>query len=232
MMPSKLFSCFLCSYSIDKFHYVCDACYEILPWNTNVCCTCSLSLLYVQSQDLRQNLVCAKCRLVSPKFKILAPFKYDKIIAHIIRSIKYHGVVEVNSFLAEALINYILVNAYISKVDIMIPVPLFARRQKQRGFNQAIELAKAINKIIGIKIDCVSCTRVKNTPSQTKYNLIERQRNLHKAFIAERDFSGKRVVILDDVVTTGATVSALAEVIYGKGALTVEVWAIARANKV
>ena len=201
---------------------MCDACYEILPWNDYVCGMCSLALSYGHG-------LCAKCRLHRPKFKILAPFAYDKIVAHIIKMIKYYEVVEVQALLAEALINYILVNGYMSKVDIIIPVPLFASRQRKRGFNQSIELAKAINKLLQINIDYFGCARIKNTPSQTRCDSLERRRNLRRAFVANADFSGKRVVVLDDVVTTGATVGELAEVIYSKGALSVEVWAIARA---
>ena len=221
-MSAKLFNCFLCGYSINRFCYVCDACYEILPWNSCACCMCSQALPYGHG-------LCAKCRLHRPKFKILAPFLYNEIMAHIIKMIKYYGVVEVHAFLAETLINYILVNGYMSKADVIIPVPLFVGRQRKRGFNQAIELAKAINNLLQIDVDYFGCVRVKNTPSQTRYDSLERRRNLRQAFVANTDFSGKRVVVLDDVVTTGATVGELSEVIYGKGALSVEVWAIARA---
>lgn len=230
-MPSKLFNCFLCGYSIDKLNYVCNPCYELLPWNSHACYSCSVALPYASSLSCSQKPICAKCRLTTPKYQILAPFKYDEVIVHIIKSIKYHGAAQPYAFLAETLVNYLLVNAYLSKIDVVIPVPLFPAKQSRRGFNQAIELAKAINKTMGINIDYFGCERIKNTPSQTKYNIDERRSNLRNSFVARRNFSGERVVILDDVVTTGATVNALAEVIYGKGALMVEVWAIARANK-
>lgn len=223
-MPAKLFNCFLCGYSINKLQYLCDACYEHLPWNTHACEVCSLTLPYNYS-----SATCAKCLIIKPSFRIIAPFRYDKLIAHIIKAIKYHSALEMHALLAELMVNHLLTQGLLEKVDVIVPVPLFPKRQIWRGFNQAAELAKAINDILGIEVDFYSCNRVKNTPSQTKYGALRRRRNLHGAFIANSDFSGKRVVILDDVVTTGATISALAEVVYAKGALAVEVWVVARA---
>lgn len=112
-------------------------------------------------------------------------------------------------------------------IDALLPVPLHWRRKAWRGFNQASELAKPVAKQCGKPV-ARGAVRPKATPFQSGLSAGERTRNLRRAFVMTRDCSYKHVLIIDDVITTGATVEALAKTILAAGAYKVSVLAIAR----
>ena len=112
-------------------------------------------------------------------------------------------------------------------IDALLPVPLHWRRKTRRGFNQATELAKPVAKVHGLPI-VRSVIRQKFTPFQSGLPADERAKNLRAAFTAARAQQYRHVLIIDDVVTTGATVAELAKIILAAGALKVSVLAVAR----
>ena len=114
-------------------------------------------------------------------------------------------------------------------IDAILPVPLHWRRKARRGFNQASELAKPIAKQRGIPVER-GVTRRKATPFQSGLAAQQRTQNLRHAFVATRDCRYKHVLIVDDVITTGATVETLAKTILAAGAHKVSVLAVARAG--
>lgn len=116
------------------------------------------------------------------------------------------------------------------EVDAIVPVPLHPRKQRQREFNQAEYLAKALGKSLNIPVAKRSLRRVKDTSTQTKLSAEARSKNMRGAF-AVRDasvFAGKRLVLLDDVFTTGATLDSCAKALRGAGAKDVIALAVAR----
>ncbi len=116
------------------------------------------------------------------------------------------------------------------EVDAIVPVPLHPRKQRQREFNQAEYLAKALGKSLNIPVAKRSLRRVKDTPTQTKLSAEDRARNMRGAFVVRNEsvFKGKRLVLLDDVFTTGATLDSCAKVLRGAGAQNVIALAVAR----
>lgn len=112
--------------------------------------------------------------------------------------------------------------------DAIVPVPLHPRRLRQRGYNQALELARGVARQLDLPLDPGCCARVRATPPQAELERAARLHNLHGAFAARGALSGRRLAILDDVVTTGSTVAELTRVLRRAGALEVEVWALAR----
>lgn len=117
--------------------------------------------------------------------------------------------------------------------DTIVPMPLHRKRIVQRGFNQATEIARVLNKQLGIAIDQTLLKRVKNTVTQTGLNEKMRQQNMRKAFIGKvcvgkNPDSYRHVALLDDVVTSGNTVNAAAKTLIDTGVERVSVWAIAK----
>lgn len=113
--------------------------------------------------------------------------------------------------------------------DILLPVPLHSSRLRQRGYNQALELARPIAKQLGLQLDTRSCTRKKLTSDQVGLSASKRKTNLKGAFEVNCSFKDKHVAVIDDVMTTGSTVNELSQQLIRAGARQVDVWVCARA---
>jgi ComF family protein len=116
-------------------------------------------------------------------------------------------------------------------VDCIIPVPLFPKKQKKRGFNQAYELARELARKKGIPMLGDYLVKVKNTPPQTSLEASERRKNLKGAFAAiqDRTMKGKTVLLVDDVYTTGSTIQECSSALIEAGASEVRALTIAQA---
>ena len=112
--------------------------------------------------------------------------------------------------------------------NLIIPMPLHPARLKERGFNQSLLLAEKIAHELNIKHFPNACQRVRDTPSQSSLKWKERDKNVRDAFCCDVDLTGKRIALVDDVMTTGASLNALAKVIKKAGATHIETWIIAR----
>jgi ComF family protein len=118
---------------------------------------------------------------------------------------------------------------HLADVDLIIPMPMHRTRLKERGFNQALEIAKIITKDQPEKLDYSAVQRQKYTPPQASLPLKERVKNIKGVFkVTEEDLNGKRIAIIDDVMTTGASLNELAKTLKQAGAAHVECWVIAR----
>lgn len=113
--------------------------------------------------------------------------------------------------------------------DLLLPVPLSAARLKERGFNQALEIARPLGAMLGIPLRSDACRRTTETMPQTALPWKERRRNVRNAFDCTIDLTGKSVVVVDDVMTTGATLDELARTLKRHGAARVTNWVAARA---
>ena len=115
-------------------------------------------------------------------------------------------------------------------VDAIVPVPLHPRKRREREFNQADVLAKALSRAVGVPVIAGAVKRVKDTGTQTRLSAEERRANLREAFVARRAgaVGGRRLVLVDDVFTTGATLDSCAKVLRSVGAESVIALAVAR----
>lgn len=147
-------------------------------------------------------------------------FEEGEALQKLIHALKYEKKFKVGVFLGQKLGRY--KNKIIKSwnADFVIPIPLFPLKKVERGFNQSFYIAKGLSYTTKIPVENNLVKRAKNTVSQTALNLTERKENLHKAFILNkrRNIQGKRVIIIDDVITTGATVSELARTLKENGA--------------
>jgi ComF family protein len=110
----------------------------------------------------------------------------------------------------------------------LVPVPLHPGRLAERGYNQALEIARVLGGGLDLPLDSRCCHRVAATPPQAGLDEVARRRNIRGAFAVHSPLPWSRVAIVDDVVTTGSTVSELARVLRRAGVREIEVWAAAR----
>jgi ComF family protein len=112
--------------------------------------------------------------------------------------------------------------------DCLVAMPLHPVRLRERGFNQSLQLARHIAQRLDLPLLATACQRVRNTPSQSTLPWKERGRNMRKAFSCSAEVAGKHVAVVDDVMTTGATLNELALALLNAGASEVSVWVVAR----
>ena len=115
------------------------------------------------------------------------------------------------------------------QIDAVVPVPLYIKREKKRGFNQATLLSSQFESVLNIPVISNNLVRLKNTPTQTKLTKIERKNNLDKAFkvLDKKEFKGKNVLLIDDVFTTGATTDECSKVLKSVGVKNIYVLTLA-----
>jgi len=112
--------------------------------------------------------------------------------------------------------------------DYVIAMPLHAAKLRKRGFNQSLLLASKITRQHNLKLLTHACQRIRDTPSQSGLPWKERSENVRNAFRCDKDLTGKRVALVDDVLTTGASLNALAETVKKRGASDIITWVVAR----
>ena len=112
--------------------------------------------------------------------------------------------------------------------DYLVAMPLHPERLKQRGFNQALQLARSIGRQLDLPVLPYACQRVRNTSSQSSLPWKDRKSNVRKAFSCTTEVAGKHVAVVDDVMTTGASLNELALALLNAGATEVSVWVVAR----
>ncbi len=143
----------------------------------------------------------------------------------LIQASKYAGDLGAGRALGELLADAIAADP---APDIIVPMPLHPARLKQRGFNQALEIARPLAWRTGASLVTDACARVKDTPPQASLPWKEREKNIRSAFACRKDLSGKRIALVDDVMTTGHTLNEAAKALKKGGAAQVHAWAVAR----
>jgi len=166
-------------------------------------------------------------------FISLYVFEKDKELQHIIHAMKY----EERRFLIGKFLGEKLGECYKSvfrdwKIDLIIPIPLHRLKKAERGYNQSFYIAKGLSKKLQIPLNQYSLKRVKFTQTQTAMNLKEREENVTGAFRVKRKniIKGKTILLIDDVITTGATASECGKVLLKAGANKVYVVSVAIAD--
>ena len=222
--------CYLCKQTIYKSLPICDACHADLPWNNKACSTCALPLPALTKPT--QTIVCGQCLNNEPNYsQCVSLFTYTFPINTLISDFKYNKRRHFGKLMAKMLAIKIaegLENKIIPKPDILIPVPLHINRFDTHGFNQSEDICTDLSKHLKTPVDRKSLQRTINTPSQTALSKKERQKNLQQAFQIQKAFNGEVIALVDDVITTGATIEHLSALLLNAGAKEVIVWSLAR----
>ena len=207
-------TCFLCRGAARA--PLCAACDADLPRLAGLLCPrCALGS---PSGEL-----CGRCLAEAPHYDAtVAALAYRFPADALVHALKFRGELALASLFGNLLLQKIPAD---QAVDCVIPVPLSPHRLRERGYNQALEIARHVKPG---KIDLSACVRQGNAPPQTGLPLDQRQRNVRGAFRCTRSLAGARVAVLDDVMTTGATLDEMARTLKGCGAARVVNWVVCR----
>lgn len=215
-------NCLLCGDDGHAGMDLCAACHAELPWNRHACRQCALPM--PADQDAT---VCGQCLSDPPPFdRAVAPLVYAPVSAWLIAGLKFRRQLGHARLLAQLLSGTL--NG-IDPPDRLLPVPLHRRRLRERGYNQALEIARPLARQYRLPLDIHSVRRVKATAPQSSMGLKDRRRNIRGAFVCSTSLQDQHVAIMDDVATSTATARELAGVLRRAGAARVSLWCVARA---
>ncbi|GGX90920.1 phosphoribosyltransferase [Litchfieldella qijiaojingensis] len=210
----------------------CEPCVVALPWNLPACPQCAEPMT---ASDGKKECLCGACLSRPPSFvRARVPLRYEDEIALLVQRFKFSASPRAGNLLV-ALLEQALHRELgrpgacnVAWPDGLVSVPLHPRRARQRGFDQADWLASRLGKRLGVS--CHRASRHRMTPSQRGLTSRERRANLRQAFSVPTALPA-RVALVDDVMTTGATLEALGQACLAAGAQEIEVWAVARTPK-
>jgi len=173
--------------------------------------------------------LCARCRENPPAYKFLRSWAvFENPIQVALHRLKYRRDIGLGEALSGQVANF--VEQLNWPIDTLIPIPLGKKRLKERGYNQVAMIAMPLAAQLGVKYLPKALSRARETRSQVGLSAMERQENVRMAFLANaRMASGRTILLIDDVATTGATLSSAAEALYNAGAQDVYGITIARA---
>lgn len=151
---------------------------------------------------------------------------------HILFELKYHGCPEIGRFMGHIMAKELTKKGFFDGIDLIIPIPLSRQKERQRGYNQSLWIAYGISDITGIRIETGNVIRMISNPSQTTLSHAERKINVKDIFNVKEPerLKGKHILLVDDVLTSGATMLSCAETIAKSSHVTISVLTLAQAN--
>lgn len=205
---------------------ICVNCVNKFVWiKEPVCAVCGQPVLTLGT--------CVSCTKVPPAIdQIRAPILYTEGVTRIIHNLKYYDQFALAKPLARLMSAAVPQFNLPLQSNLIVPIPLHKKREKERGYNQAGLLAKELGKLLKLPISQSALQRIRPTSSQAKLTHEERIKNVIDAFEADREAVGKKhILLIDDVCTTGATLFAAAAQLKAAGARSVNGLCVARALK-
>lgn len=199
---------------------LCPACRHALPWNRSACLRCGLP-------TPSSTAACGHClRRPPPLTETRAVFRYEAPLDRLLPRLKFHDDLAAGrvcaGLMAEAL-------SGIPRPQALVPLPLHARRLRARGFDQTCELAKPVARALAVPLRSDVLMRVRDTAPQSRLDAAARRRNLRGAFAVHTGVvPPAHVALVDDVMTTGATLHAAADALLRAGVARVDAWVCAR----
>lgn len=239
-------TCVLCGAPGEAGRDLCAGCADDLPLIGAHCARCAqpfsissartlesdrMADVIASSADTDMGRLCGRCQQAPPPFaRCTAAFRYEEPLSSLVVDIKFRSKLNVIRLLGERLADAL--SAASERPDwqppaAIVPVPLHPRRLRTRGYNQALELARVVGRRLDIPVNHRCCRRKRATQAQTTLDERLRLTNLRDAFEVIGPLP-RHLAILDDVVTTGATVSELTRMLRRGGCEQVDIWTLAR----
>jgi ComF family protein len=215
-------TCLVCG-AAGRGRDLCDGCAGDMTPNRRACARCAIPLE-------SPGALCGLCaKRAPPQASAWVPFVYGAPIDLLLTRFKFAGDLAAGRVLAELALAERPPHAALP--DALVPVPLHASRLRERGYNQALELARAWSRALRVPLVTDALVRTRATPAQTGLSALERRRNLRGALAVVVPLP-RRVAIVDDVMTTGTTLRESARALRRAGCGEVQVWAVARAPRI
>ena len=208
--------CMLCV-AASRAGLVCGECEAALPAIATACAGCALPLPAPGR--------CGACLAQPFAFDdAIAPFEYAFPLDRLVLRFKFAGDLAVGRWLASRLAQRVGGE----RPHLVVAPPLARARLRERGFNQALEIARVVARRVGARCPVAGLVKIGATSPQAGLSRGERRANLRGAFRCDLDLAGRHVAVVDDVMTTGATMDAIAAVLKSRGAARVSAWSVAR----
>ena len=223
-------SCLVCDEATDSADCVCNVCETELPWLMEHCEVCALPLPM-------DGLICGQCLKTPPAFKqVIAPWAYSFPVDSLISRFKHQARWPYGRLLANLMgrhLQHRFDNTGLVRPDCLLPVPMARKRLRERGYNQAVMLARWLSADLDIQYDEQLLLRPHETVAQQDLDAKTRKLNLLGAFTLapNAQVQGRHFALVDDVLTTGATAHSLARLLMNAGARQVDVYCLARTPK-
>jgi ComF family protein len=215
--------CLLCKQYHDVSLAVCDACIEYFSTLEHKCRYCSFPL------PDSNYAICGACAVKNPAFdKVITTYRFEEPLRTLLHEFKYEEGLYLLKVIAKLMLNAFTETD--AETECLIPVPMHPKRIRARGFNQSVELAKYLSKIIHRPYDVNLCTKIKNTPPLASMDAKARKKNIKNTFHCKPS-SYQHVTLVDDLLTTGSTANELSATLKKSGISKVTVWCCARAYK-
>ena len=220
LLPQR---CALCG-AAAEWSALCETCRLAMPVLPPCCPVCA--------QPSPAGAACGECVHKPPRFAAtVAAHAYAFPVDRLIQALKYEHRLELALPLGDALADAVRrAPASLEGVEAIVPLPLSRTRQRERGFNQAIEIGRIVARRTDLPLAPL-LSRTAHAPPQASLPWRERRRNVRRAFACNHDLGGRHVAVLDDVMTTGATLDAAAAALVAAGAARVDAWVVARTLK-
>jgi len=226
--PSR---CVFCRTYSENKQNLCDLCKTSLPWSVDRCYRCGLGL-----EKHTETILCDRCQTFPPHFdRLCSIFSYQPPVKALITGLKFSNRLDygrvLSTLLAEGVNDWYYENGLpgLTLPEAIIPMPLHWKRHQRRGFNQAMELSREVERKFSLPVLIKECARITHTKAQARLSAHRRAANLQNAFRVQLQKPYQHVAIVDDVVTTGSTVNALSLALKQQGVLNIDVWCICRA---
>lgn len=224
--------CLVCSAPVSRMreHGICDACWARvidLRIGTPRCCSCGLPF---RSMSLNDGALCGDCILHPPPYSGARSYGYYAgALRSAIQAFKFHKRRDLAELFGALLAEVFSESWRPEDLDLLVPAPLHSKRRRERGYNQSELLVRSLAQHVGLP-RCNALARIRATPPQVGLSDARRQENVAAAFRCRRPewIRGKRILLVDDVMTTGATVASAAGALLAAGAMRVSVLTVAR----
>lgn len=219
--------CLICSQPVSHERDLCDACSSDLPHNTPCCDHCAEPLALQLPRNHTTHLLCSRCGKQSPAFdRVIAPWRYAAPVDQLLWGFKYQQQRTAGYLLLDLLLQALQYETL--DQDALLVIPGQKQRIRERGLHAPAWLARRLALATGLNYQPNWLQRQRDLPSQQELGRKARWLNPRDAFTASPEVAGKRLLLLDDVVTTGATVHWASEALKAQGARGVTVIAMAR----
>jgi len=216
--------CFVCGAGAGDA-LLCRSCHARLPyWRRSHACP-------VCAQATPGGEICGQCLREPPAYdRVEALFEYAFPVDRMVQALKYRHRLALIRCFAQELAQWCATAEMARQAEVIVPVPMHAARLGARGFNQAAELARALKRTVKLPLLLDQIVKEQATPPQEGLSRRVRRKNVRGTFRCRRSFAGESVLIVDDVMTTGATLDSLADELKRHGARRVAALVLARTS--